>query len=352
MVIHFKRFTHWGRWAAAGGPEGEYRADRPPPSALRAATSPKGGAAIGASLLLLLASCTAAPAREAAHPSIVSLNPCTDAILAEVADPQQIAGLSHYSSDPAASSMDVGVARRFPSVSGSVEELAALHPDLVIGSTFTPPASVHAMERMGLRFSAFGAANTVADSQAQVRAIAALAGHPARGAALNARIDRALALAAPPPGAAVPAIVWQSGGMVAGPGALISELLARTGFSNLAAARGLRQADLLPLEDLLAQPPQVIFVAGNARGNEDRLLAHPALHGLTATRRAPLEPALLWCGGPSIPRTVARLAEVRRGVWPPSTTPQPPPLQRRGSQERELKAPSSFEEGIGGGGPT
>jgi iron complex transport system substrate-binding protein len=261
---------------------------------------------------LMLAACTAAPAREAAHPSIVSINPCTDAILAEVADPAQIAGLSRYSSDPAASSMDVGLARSFASISGSVEELAALHPDLVIGSTFTPPASVSAMARMGLQFSAFGAASTVADSQAQVRAIAALAGHPERGAALNARIDRALALALPQQGSAVPAIVWQSGGMVAGAGTLISELLSRTGFTNLAAARGMRQADLLPLEVMLADPPRVLFIAGNGRGNEDRLLAHPALRGLTATLRAPLDPALLWCGGPSIPRTVARLVEVRQ----------------------------------------
>ena len=266
------------------------------------------------SMALALASCTAAPISQAAHPSIVSLNPCTDAILAEVADPAQIAGLSSYSSDPAASSMDVSTARRFASVSGSVEELAALHPDLVVGSTFTPPASVSAMARMGLRFSAFGAASTVSESQAQVRQIAALVGHPARGDALNAAIDRALVAAAPGPGTPVPAIVWQSGGMVAGAGTLISELLSRTGFTNLAAERGLRQADLLPLEVLLADPPQVLFVAGNGRGNEDRLLAHPALRGLSATLRAPLDPALLWCGGPSIVRTVARLGEVRKSL--------------------------------------
>ena len=58
----------------------------------------------GAPLIaLVLGACTPAPAREAAHPSVVSLNPCTDAILAEVADPTQIAGLSSYSSDPASS---------------------------------------------------------------------------------------------------------------------------------------------------------------------------------------------------------------------------------------------------------
>ena len=327
----------------------------------------------GAPLIaLVLGACTPAPAREAAHPSVVSLNPCTDAILAEVADPAQIAGLSSYSSDPAASSMDLALARSFPSVSGSVEEVAALHPDLVIGSTFTAPASVAAMARMGLHFTAFGAASTVAESEAQVSQIAALVGDPERGAALNARIDRALELGAPLQQPPVNAVVWQSGGMVAGAGTLISELLTRTGFTNMAAVHGMRQADLLPLEVMIADPPRVIFVAGTGAGSEDRLLAHPALRALKWTLRAPLDPLLLWCGGPSIPRTVARLAMVRRavaGLAPglKGTTPQPPPLKRRGSpigallapssseelgHERNFKAPSSSEEGVGGGGPT
>src|SRR5690606_606141 len=33
-----------------------------------------------------------------------------------------------------------------------------------------------------------------------------------------------------------------------------------------------------------------------------------------------------------------------------STTPRPPPLKRRGRGERDAKAPSSLEEGVGGGG--
>ena len=298
-------------------------------------------------IALALTACAAAPAREAAPGTIVSLNPCTDAILAEVADPAQILGLSSYSSDPAASSMDVAKARRFRAVSGSVEEVATLRPALVIGSTFTAPAARSAFARMELRFAEFGVASTVEQSKAQVREIAALAGHPERGDLLNAQIDAALAQAAPPAGPLVPAIVWQSGGMVPGQGTLIADLLGRTGFTNAAALRGMQQADLLPLEQMLAAPPRVIFTAGNPLANEDRMLAHPALRALTGTLRTPLNPALLWCGGPSIPRTVARLAQVRRSFETADTTPQPPPLKRRGSSGR---APSSSEEGVGGGG--
>lgn len=271
---------------------------------------------LAALLVLAMAACSPAPAREAGQrrPTIVSLNPCTDAILAEVADPAQLLAISSYSHDPAASSMDLSVARHFPATSGSVEELLALRPDLVVGATFISPATVSALDRLGLRLERIGIARTVDESKAQVRQLAALAGHPERGEALVARIDAALAQAMPSPGPPVSALVWQAGGIVPGPDTLIAELLARTGFSNAVAARGLGQADLLSLEQVLADPPQLIFAAGSALGNEDRMLAHPALAALTGTRREPLDPALLWCGGPSIVRTANRLGAVRRSL--------------------------------------
>ena len=73
-------------------------------------------------------------------------------------------------------------------------------------------------------------------------------------------------------------------------------------------------ASVLPLEAMLASPPRVIFTAGNPAGNEDRLLAHPALASLKTTRRAALSPALLWCGGPTIVRAAERLGAVRRSL--------------------------------------
>lgn len=268
-------------------------------------------------LVLVLAACSATPAREverrpAAGPTIVSLNPCTDAILAEVADPAQILALSQYSHDPASSSMDLAIARRYPAVSGTVEEVLALDPDIVVGSTFMAPATVSALDRLGLRLEQVGIAPTVAASEAQIRRLAALAGHPARGEALIGRIARALAANHAPPGAPVSALVWQAGGIVPGEGTLIADLLRRTGFANAAAARGLGQADLLPLEQVLIDPPQLILAAGNALGSDDRMLHHPALARLRGTRRASFDPALLWCGGPTIIRAAERLGAVRR----------------------------------------
>lgn len=265
----------------------------------------------------LLASCSQAPAKDALRqsPAIVSLNPCSDAVLAEIADPAQVLAISSFSHDPASSSMDLARAQEFRSVTGSLEEILALKPDLVIADPFLPAATSAALARLGIPVARLPIANSVEDSKAHVLQLAALAGQHARGQALNARIDNALAAAAPPSGASpVSAVVWQSGGIVPGDRSLIGDLLRRTGFRNLSAARGLGQADVLPLEAMLADPPQVILAAGNALGNEDRLLAHPALAALKGTRRERLDPSLLWCGGPTIVGAAERLAAVRRQV--------------------------------------
>lgn len=258
--------------------------------------------------------------RAVAHPTIVSLNPCTDAILAEVADPAQILAISHYSKDPRSSSMDARLASALPDTRGTVEEVLALKPDLVLGSTFIAPATASAYQRLGLRLEAFGIASSVEASHEQIRQIATLSGHADRGEMLISRIDAALAAAAPPPGARpIPAVVWQSGGMVPGDGTLIADLLRRTGYSNFAAARGLGQADLLPLEKMLADPPELILVAGQSAETgkgDDRVLSHPALKALKTTRRAPLNPQLLFCGGPTLIAAAQRLADVRAQFLP------------------------------------
>ena len=95
---------------------------------------------------------------------------------------------------------------------------------------------------------------------------------------------------------------------------LVADLLHRTGFVQLSASRGMRQADVMPLEIMLADPPRVIFAAGDPRTNEDRMLSHPALEALDDTSRLRFDRSLLWCGGPTIIRAAERLADVRKSL--------------------------------------
>lgn len=259
--------------------------------------------------MMLLAACAQPQqTKQPGHLTIVSLNPCADAILAEVAKPAQILAISHYSHDPRATSMDLAKARRFPATGGTVEEVLALNPNLVVAGSFLPPATRAAFERLGIRVETFGVPGSVAGSEAQIRRLAALAGQEERGEALVARIEEALERTRRG-GERPSALLWQQGGIVAGPDALVTQLLTHTGFVSHAAGRGLGQGAYLPLEQVLADPPDVILSAGG-----ERALAHPVLKDLPNTYHAKLDPSLTFCGGPTIIRAAERLTSIRQGI--------------------------------------
>lgn len=246
-------------------------------------------------------------------PRIVSINPCVDAVLMRVADPAQIAAISHYSQDPKATSIPLPLARRFKTTSGTAEEVVALAPDIVLAGQHVAPSTIHVLQRMKIRLVQFDVAETIAQTEEQVRAIGAAAGHPARGAALARDIQRAVIAARPTLGGAIPALIWQGGGLVPGSGTLADMLLQTAGFENLSASYGLKQWGVLPIEHLVARPPRVLLSVGLGAGAGDRMLSHPVIARLgkrIAVR--PYAPRLMNCAGPTVIEALARLTAIRK----------------------------------------
>ncbi|MDX2234092.1 MAG: helical backbone metal receptor [Hyphomonadaceae bacterium] len=271
------------------------------------------GTALGTALTGVLATSGAHAA--AAPRRIVSLNPCLDTMLVHLADRAQIAALSHYAREPSGSTI-AAIARTLPFTYETAEEVLALSPDLVLASRHSGPATRAALDRIGVPVVTFGVPDTVAESQAQIVEMARAIGQPARGAALAARIEAALAQAAPPPQARpVRALVFQSRGMVAGAGTLIDELMRRTGFENVAHRYGVANWGTAPLERLLADPPEVLLCGEAAPGAptwSQRLLSHPALDRVgDRMHRATFPAACLYCAGPVLLKTAPLLASAR-----------------------------------------
>jgi iron complex transport system substrate-binding protein len=264
-------------------------------------------------LLALLGGCTAPPAAER---GVVSLNPCADAMLVALA-PARIAALSHYSRDPAATSIALDVARRYPANAGTAEEVIALRPALVVASSFTAPATRSAFERAGLRTLYLDSPASIAASQAQVTQLAAALGVPAAGTRLNARIDAAVE-AATTPAPPAPALLWIGGNLVSGGGTLLDELLRRAGFVDAAADYGLQHTGYLPVEHIVVHPPALMLLPDEPGRDRDsraaqmraRVLAHLA----RPVPQARFPRRLVNCGGPVIVDALDRLATIRRGL--------------------------------------
>lgn len=273
------------------------------------------GAGLGFSL--------AAPACASASPvrppkRVVSLFPCIDSILLRVADPGQIAGLSNLSHEPSVSSV-AAEAQRWPRVRDDAESLLALRPDLVIISRYTAPSTRRALFLAGVATLAVDPQLSVSESLDQVRRVAAAVGFPKRGEALVSRILLALDRARPQAGSPrVAALVFQTGGFVAGTGTLMDDMLRRTGFDNLAPRYGVRDFGNVALERLIRDPPQVLLADAPAPGAPnwgDRVLRHPALLALKDRIRIETLPqSLLLCGGPVLLQTAPRLAAVHRRI--------------------------------------
>lgn len=262
---------------------------------------------------------TPTAALAAARPRrIVSLNPCLDVILIRVADRDQIAALSRYSRDRYGSTI-VDEARSLPFTRGTTEEVLALSPDLVLADRWGGDRVASALARVGVRAERFDVPETVAASLAQVRQVAGLVGHPQRGEALIRSIETTLSQTAARPGdRPVSALIFMPGGFASGPGTLMDEMMRRAGLVNAAARYGLSGSMSVPLERLIADPPELLLTGApwpGSPGWSERTMEHPALARLSLRmRRAVFPERLLFCGGPVLMQSARTLAAARRSV--------------------------------------
>lgn len=275
-------------------------------------------ATLGAALIGPDASAAAKLAAAGAPRRVVSLNPCLDVILVQIADRTQIAALSHYAREDYGSTI-APLARTLPFTYETAEEVITLRPDLVLTGRHSSLATRNALARLEIPTALFSVPNTIAESLDQVREVAALVGHPERGEALVQRIETALAAAAPKPGTPpLSALVFMPGGFASGPGTLMDDMMRRMGLENAATRYGLRRSMSVPLELVIADPPDILLSGEPYPGAPswaERVMEHPALDNVAGgMQRATFPERLLFCGGPVLIQTAAALSRAREAA--------------------------------------
>jgi iron complex transport system substrate-binding protein len=246
---------------------------------------------------------------------VMSLNLCTDVLVLHLAPRERIVSLSHIAANSPLSPI-VETARGIPANYASAEEVVAFQPDLVLARRHTAAATVQLARRLGFTVLELDDPRSYDEALAQIRLMANALGETARGEELIAGMNARLA-ALPPPSAHRPvAVVYGPNGYTFGSGSLLDDLMRRAGFENLAARAGLGAAGTLPLEALLLDPPEVLFIERETRtvtSLADQSLAHPVLRHLAARLpQADLSSRLWNCAGPEIVEAVAQMAAVRQ----------------------------------------
>jgi iron complex transport system substrate-binding protein len=258
----------------------------------------------------------AAPA-SAAEPRptrIVSLDLCTDQLLIELAERPRIAAITHLAGDPSVSAISEKAAG-FAITHGAAEDVLHFDPDLVLAGPFGVSASVNLLRRLGRNVVIVPLPQDFEGVRQAVRTVATAIGAEAKGAAMIADFDARLARLPPPTARPPSAVIYQIGGSVSGPGSLADSALAAAGLRNKSSDYRLSRGGQVPLESLIAMPPDLLVLSSNTQDYRTVLgdnLRHPALRALRARHPFLELPWRHWlCGTPHIADAIERLAEAR-----------------------------------------
>lgn len=218
-----------------------------------------------------------APAAHAEPRRIVSLDYCADQFVLALADRAQIAALSRGSrrDDSFYRVRAAGVRQ----TRGTLEEVLALRPDLVVRSWGGPWNAEAVYARFGVPVLQVGDAPDFEAARADLLDAARVIGSSERGAALAADLDARLARLRAAAPVEPPLVMYLSvGGAVAGGGTMMDAVIRAAGGRNV---RTDASWAVLPLERMLQTPPALIalgfFEHGRARMNAWSPARHPAL---------------------------------------------------------------------------
>lgn len=229
---------------------------------------------------------------------ILTVSAGTDELMLGLVEPERMAAINESLADTAHTNIP-WVRDRIPTVivrSPSVEQVAALHPDLVVVTPWMPRENIDAIRTLNVPVLVCRSAATMEDIHANIRLFAAAVGEEERGEKLIGKMEDKIAeirakLAQVPEekkhrSIALISIMVNYGGA----GCTFDELCRYTESVNAKAAAGNRMGHEMTKEQLVAANPDYLFFPSYEDGatNEEnygrQYLDDPSLAQMTAVR--------------------------------------------------------------------
>ena len=229
---------------------------------------------------------------------ILTVSAGTDELMLGLVEPERMAAINESLADTEHTNIP-WVRERIPTVivrSPSVEQIAALRPDLVVVTPWMPRENIDAIRELNVPVLVCKSAATMEDIHSNIRLFAAAVGEPERGEKLIGMMEAKLAeirakIAEVPEekkhkSIALISIMVNYGGA----GCTFDELCRYTDSINAKAAAGNRMGQEMTKEQLVAANPDYLFFPSYEDGatNEEnygrQYLEDPSLEQMTAVR--------------------------------------------------------------------
>jgi iron complex transport system substrate-binding protein len=220
---------------------------------------------------------------------VVSQAVGTDELLLALADPGQIAALSHISHEAEFSPVATE-AKRFPALRDSdAESVLSFRPDLVLAASFTRPETLALLRRAGVRLVVLDRFDSLEDVYASIRLLGRELGQDARAETLIVQCRKRVDDLAARLKGAQPVRVLSAGiyPFTSGSGTTFQDLCDHAGALNVAAEAGLQGQAPTPSEKLLAWRVDVL-VASNDKNIRTRLAEIPHYRAMKAFKEGHL----------------------------------------------------------------
>jgi iron complex transport system substrate-binding protein len=271
----------------------------------------------GCHVACLIGALFAANLAHAAPQRIVSTFLCTDEYVYRLVPRDRIAALSYLSADrhPIVSTI-VDKVKGIRLTRGSAEEVLTLHPDMVVMYRGTNPRLRAHLIETHTSFVETKWANSIADIRDVTRQLGAALGAKDRAEEMirdmDAKLARAAKLAPHPP---VATLIYEPNGY-ANSGGVSDDILRHIGLRDVASDLKQTRQGRVPVETLVADPPQLLILNGEREATPTRadlVLKNPALRALpksTLVANTSLTPLL--CPGPWSADVAEPLVELGR----------------------------------------
>jgi iron complex transport system substrate-binding protein len=221
--------------------------------------------------LFILLVCLLGCAHAATPVRVVSQAVGTDELLVALAEPEQIAALSHISTQAEYSPV-AEQAKAYPSISaGDSEAILRYKPTLVLFTDYSRAELVANVKKTGVQVIVFNRYATIDDVYANLRTLAKALGREAKAEELIAECKARMAALTEKLKGVKPVRVVNAStyGLLSGVGTTFQDLCDHAGAENLATTLGgMRGVSPEPSEKMLAWPIDAVVLGGEGTAEE------------------------------------------------------------------------------------